>query len=92
VDPRDRLADAFRRPGAYGLRTFEQAVAFLVGFDAALDFELLKGFPEWLAEELGAAENLAWPVLADGLPDVDGRESHSWRVAASDIRIPVPGS
>jgi len=68
MDPRSRIADVLRRPGAYGLRTFEQAAAFMTGFDAATEWEMLRGFQEWLAREVGEGENLAWPVLVSRLP------------------------
>lgn len=68
MDSRSRIADVLRRPGAYGLRTFEQAAAFMTGFDAATEWEMLKGFQEWLALEVGEGENLAWPILASRLP------------------------
>lgn len=67
MEPRDRIADVLRRPGAYGLRTFEQAAAFVMGFDAALDWEFLQGFQEWLAREVGEGENIAWPALVPRL-------------------------
>jgi hypothetical protein len=36
----------------------------MVGFDAALEWEFLRGFREWLALRTGEGKNLAWPVLA----------------------------
>jgi hypothetical protein len=59
----DRLADVLRRPGAYGLRTLEQAVAFIGGFDAGLEWAPLAGFREWLVGKTGEGANLAWPAL-----------------------------
>jgi len=64
VEPHERVADVLRRPGAYGLRTFDQAAAFFTGFDAALEWKLLDGFREWLAAETGSGANLTWPALA----------------------------
>src|SRR2546429_8078719 len=65
VEPHERVADVLRRPGAYGLRTFDQAAAFFTGFDAALEWKLLDGFREWLAAVAGAGANLtgaAWAL------------------------------
>ncbi|MEU9925221.1 hypothetical protein AB0H51_28740 [Streptomyces griseoluteus] len=68
MDVHSRFTDALRRPGAYGIRTFEQATAFMTGFDAATEWNFLRGFQEWLAQEVDNGENLAWPVLASRLP------------------------
>lgn len=58
-----RLADVRRRPGAYGLSTLGEMVAFLTGVDAATDWRFLEGFREWLAAKSGLGANLALPVL-----------------------------
>ena len=60
----DRLADVLRRPTSYCISSFEEAAAFLDGFDAAREFEPLMGLREWLAAELGENDSLVWPVLA----------------------------
>ncbi|GLY64533.1 hypothetical protein Atai01_11520 [Amycolatopsis taiwanensis] len=52
------------RPSAYGLTTFDQAAHFLLGFNAALEFEFLGRFNERLAEEFSEGRNLMWPGLA----------------------------
>ncbi|MEV6983250.1 hypothetical protein AB0M95_18610 [Sphaerisporangium sp. NPDC051017] len=69
IDLRYRLRDARRRPTSYGLRTFDEAAAFLIGADMATGWTLLHGFNEWAAERLGSGANLAWPVLAAELLD-----------------------
>ena len=50
-----------------GVTNFAEAVAFVAGYDAALDGHLLRGFREWLIEELGDGDNLAWPSLVQRL-------------------------
>ncbi|MBP2335064.1 hypothetical protein JOF41_001242 [Saccharothrix coeruleofusca] len=55
------------RPSAYGLTTFEKATTFLFGFDSALEFSLLDGFADWLADRLGEGRSLVWSRLAHDL-------------------------
>jgi hypothetical protein len=59
-----RLADVMLRPGMYGIRTFEQALAFFNGFDAATESAALDGFREWLARHGGDGPNLSWDYQA----------------------------
>ena len=47
----------------YGVSTFEEAVAFIDGFDAACEWTFLLGFREWLVTKLGQGNNLAWSGL-----------------------------
>ncbi|MEV7355121.1 hypothetical protein [Kitasatospora sp. NPDC091276] len=55
------LRNVQRRPGAYGLDgSYREFVAFINGCDAMQDWELLKGFRQWLAERLGRGANLVW--------------------------------
>ncbi|MFV2104849.1 hypothetical protein [Micromonospora sp. LOL_024] len=63
MELRERLADVRRRPHAYGLSTFGEVVAFVMGVDAATDWQFLEGFREWLAVKSGLGANLALPVL-----------------------------
>ncbi|WP_152603734.1 hypothetical protein [Amycolatopsis rifamycinica] len=60
LDTAGRIADVMRRPGAYEIRTLEQAIAFFGGFDAATGFDLLRGFREWLSRHGGDGPNLTW--------------------------------
>lgn len=43
--------------------TFDEAVAFLDGFDMARRGRELKGFQEWLVSRLGFGPNLHWSGL-----------------------------
>ncbi|GII67508.1 hypothetical protein Skr01_75930 [Sphaerisporangium krabiense] len=69
IDLQYRLRDARRRPTSYGMRTFDEAAAFLIGADMATDWTLLHGFQEWVAELWGSQRNLAWPLIAARLLD-----------------------
>lgn len=73
------LAAVGLRPSMF-LRTtsFDTAVAYLMGYDAALRGGLLFGFREWLVVRLGAGNNLAWTELAHDLllQQSPGMEEH----------------
>ena len=62
------LANLRKRPGMY-IRpaTYDTAVAFVDGYDAAARRGLLVGFHEWLVVKLGGGNNLAWPALVSDL-------------------------
>ncbi|MCP2331293.1 hypothetical protein G443_001563 [Actinoalloteichus cyanogriseus DSM 43889] len=60
---RERLADAHRRPGLYGLTTFGEVTAFVTGMDAATEWNFLKGFRDWLHHKSGLGASLTWQVL-----------------------------
>ena len=51
------------------LRTtsFDTAVAYLTGYDAALRGGLLFGFQQWLVMRVGEGNNLVWSELARDL-------------------------
>jgi len=52
------------RPGMYITSvTYDVAVAFVQGYDAATGGGLLTGLREWLIVALGDGNNLAWPGL-----------------------------
>ena len=57
--------------------TYETAVSFVLGYDAAVNGGLLLAFREWLVTKLKEGGNLSWPVL---VLEVTGR------------RMVVPGS
>ena len=60
------LAELKKRPGMYlPTNTYEAAVAFLLGYDAALKGGLLWAFREWLIIELKEGNNLSWPALVE---------------------------
>jgi hypothetical protein len=50
------------RPKLYFINDLKDAIAFISGFDAATEWQLLGGFPSWLAHETGSPANLAWPL------------------------------
>jgi hypothetical protein len=62
------LANLRKRPSMY-IRpaTYDTAVAFVDGYDAATRRGFLVGFHEWLVVKLGEGNNLAWPALVSGL-------------------------
>jgi hypothetical protein len=43
--------------------TFDNATAYLLGIDAALHGDFLKGFREWLIPTVGFGNNLPWSEL-----------------------------
>lgn len=58
------LAEVRKRPGMYlPVTTYEAAVAFVLGYDSAINGGLLWGFREWLIVRLAEGNNLAWPGL-----------------------------
>lgn len=58
------LADVRARPGMYlPATTYEAAVAFVLGYDAAINGGLLWAFREWLICKVGDGNNLSWPSL-----------------------------
>lgn len=61
-----------KRPILYGVDgSFDSIVAFVLGFDAATNGELLSGFREWLIVRVDDGNNLAWPALVGRLLAVD---------------------
>ncbi|WP_116025855.1 hypothetical protein [Thermomonospora umbrina] len=55
------------------MRTFDQAVSFFMGFDAAMEWRFLDGFRDHLARQVGeSGGSLAWPALASRLPVKEG--------------------
>ncbi|MEU1625331.1 hypothetical protein ABZ746_08350 [Streptomyces sp. NPDC020096] len=72
VDFPTLLRNVQQRPGAYGLDgSYREFVAFVNGYDASRDWELLSGFREWLAERLGHGTNLVWWELVRQLCAVE---------------------
>lgn len=62
------LANLRKRPSMYiNPATYETAVAFVNGYDAAIRRGLLVGFHEWLVVKLDNGNNLAWPSLVSDL-------------------------
>jgi hypothetical protein len=83
MDARELLAQVRQRPALFCLDgSFGNAVAFLLGYDAGMDWGLLAGFQEWLARRLDCGNNLAWPalVLRGAFPD----DPAGWRQDALD--------
>jgi hypothetical protein len=58
------FADIRKRPEMYlPAATYEAAVSFVAGYNAAFDGGLLIGFREWLITQLNEGNNLAWSEL-----------------------------
>ncbi len=58
------LANLRKRPGMYVYPvTYDTAVAFVDGYDAATQRGLLVGFREWLIVKLDGGSNLVWSAL-----------------------------
>jgi hypothetical protein len=57
------LANLRKRPGMYLYPvTYDTAVAFVDGYDAAIRRGLLVGFREWLVVKLDRESNLIWSI------------------------------
>ncbi|OWQ83528.1 hypothetical protein CDN99_25670 [Roseateles aquatilis] len=44
-------------------QSYDEASAFVLGYDIAMDGEVLRGFQEWLSIKAGGGANLHWSVL-----------------------------
>jgi hypothetical protein len=72
------LANAGRRLGAITLNgTFGEALAFVVGYDAARASSYLAGFQRWLAARTGAPPTSPIADLILAAPGVDGDEGRA---------------
>jgi hypothetical protein len=69
-----------KQPGMYVWPdTYEAVIAYVQGYDAALEGALLLGFEEWLMAQMKWGSNLHWPALVPELikrrtgkaPDID---------------------
>ena len=73
-----QLGPVFLRPHLYFIDTFDEAVAFVVGFDLALGGVPLKGWSTWLADKLGYADtSVTWPAMIQritGRTKIDGSQ------------------
>ncbi|MBO3751977.1 hypothetical protein J5X84_38415 [Streptosporangiaceae bacterium NEAU-GS5] len=72
----------------YGLllpdRKYHVLVGFILGFDAATDFEALDGFHEWAAQRyLGKSSSLGWPLVVAS-KFIPGLRDGSVRYAEAD--------
>lgn len=64
MDHRALFQSVAHRPHVHGLDgSYEGAVAFVLGFDAATEGGVLCGLREWLIVRTGGGNNLAWPAL-----------------------------
>jgi len=62
------FAGVRKRPDMYlPSATFDAAVSFVLGYDAAVSGGFLLGFREWLVTELNEGNNLSWPALVGQL-------------------------
>ncbi len=57
--------------------SYDTAVSFISGYDAALLGGLLLGFREWLITRLKDGNNLSWPALIDMVTERSQKESGS---------------
>ena len=79
------FAELRKRPEMYlPAVTYETAVSFLLGYDAAVNGGLLFAFREWLVTRLKEGGNLSWPVL---VREVIERRA----LASADQRAAVDG-
>jgi hypothetical protein len=77
LESNERFIDAMTRPAAYFIDDLKSAIGFVIGFDAALDWQFLLGFREWLAAETGEPESVAWPVSVERTVEHHIRETDS---------------
>ena len=62
TSPRGVFRDVAKRQGSYAMNSsFDAAVAYVMGYDHAVDGELLKGFRGWLLVRTGDRPEVAWP-------------------------------
>jgi hypothetical protein len=70
------FAELRKRPGMYlPAVTYEAAVSFVAGYDAALNGGLLWAFHEWLVTQVREGANRSWPALVRELIERSRRQS-----------------
>ncbi|MFB7241299.1 hypothetical protein CW362_17045 [Streptomyces populi] len=75
----DFWEDFKKYPGIFVARVnFESVTGFLSGYDVATAGDLLNGFQEWLATELGFGRNLNWVALVLNFAFPEGRPTEPW--------------
>ena len=63
------------RPGMYFTEErYVVVAAFVLGYDAANDGQILEGYRDWLAEKLGFGANLSWEPLVLSLAFPDAKQ------------------
>ena len=76
---REKFAHVAKRPGMYLFDgRFITAVAFVTGYDQALEMRLLTGFGDWLCDRAGKPRlsNLFWSAVIGVLVFPDWFEQH----------------